>query len=371
MRFNNIQVARIIAAGAVLLFHLAHYAEHRFQSPGLSRLIDGNWTCFPVPLFFAISGFVLTHAVRNARTGSFLFGRGLRLYPGFWLATILVSAVLAATGGLSFLTQMKWIGWTLRPGEFGSRLYVLGVEWSLVFEATLSVCLAGMGAWRSRWILPALTALWLIVLGIKIAVWPEHAMNTLPNWSTFFVSPFNVPFLLGVLTYYLRERGRPLRWVVLAGLAGFLAVVPALMGTLEELWCAYGFAAAVATWLAVQFRQLSSGNRFVRAGDLSYGLYLVHVPLIIGSMALLKRFGGLVGSELGVLIAGSSALIGGLLYGRLEFEIHRRLKRLRHGGIGLASALRAPAAIARACARRLRAIGSPPATPSGRSAESR
>src|SRR6187401_3600320 len=110
MRFNNIQVLRILAAVAVVLFHV----EHHLQCPALSRLIDGSWTCFPVPLFFAISGFVLTHAVRNARTGSFLFARALRLYPGFWLATAIVAAVLAATGGLPFLTQMKSIGWTLR-----------------------------------------------------------------------------------------------------------------------------------------------------------------------------------------------------------------------------------------------------------------
>lgn len=371
MRFNNIQIARIVAAVAVVLFHLAYYAERDLQFSGLSKLIDGTWTCFPVPLFFAISGFVLTHAVRNARTGSFLFARALRLYPGFWVATAIVAAVLAATGGLPFLTQVKWIGWTLRPGEYGSRLYVLGIEWSLVYEVMLSVCLAAMGAFRTRWMLPALTALWLVLLGTRVALWPGYAADPLPSWSTFFVSSFNVPFLLGILTYYLRERGRRWRWFVLAGLVLFLVVVPARMTTLEELWCAYGFAAAIATWLAVQFRQLASGNAFVRAGDLSYGLYLVHVPLLMGSLALLKHLDGLVGSELGVLIAGSIALIGGLLYGRLEFEIHRRLKRLRHGGTWVTYVIRVPATIAAACARRRREAGSPPAILSDRFAGSR
>jgi exopolysaccharide production protein ExoZ len=359
MRIHNIQLLRIVAAAAVVLMHLGHYAGNRFHASELDRLLGGSWACFPVPLFFAISGFVLTHAVRNSGTSLFLFGRALRLYPGFWLATIIVAAMFAANGGLPFLTQMRSVGWTLRPAEFGTRLYVLGIEWSLVFEATLSVGLAAMGAWRSRWVLPTITSFWLIVIAAKIALRPGSAMDLLPNWGTFFLSPLSLPFLLGSLTYHFCDRGKSLRWFVLAGLVVFLAIVPAQFESLEALWCIYGFASAAVTWLAVQFRQLTPNNPLVRAGDLSYGLYLVHVPLMLAGFAVLNHMEWLIGMNAGVLIVGCVAMGGGLLYGRLESSIHRRLKLVKWS------------LIAAACGRIARGAGSLPARLSGRFAGSR
>jgi peptidoglycan/LPS O-acetylase OafA/YrhL len=359
MRIHNIQVLRIVAAAAVVVMHLSEFAARDFHAAGLAQVIGGAWNCFPVPLFFAISGFVLTHAVRNAPTGGFLFARALRLYPGYWLAAIVVAGVYAATGGMPFLTQLRWIGWSLRPGEYGTQLYVLGPEWSLVFEATLSLALAVIGAGRRRWMLPAIASLWLAALAVKIAVRPGYAMNLLPTWETFFLSPLSVPFLLGILTYHVKDFGRSWRWAVLAGLIIFIAVVPRRFESLEAIWCVYGFASAVATWQAVQLPQIRPDHWLARAGDWSYGLYLVHIPLILGTFAMLNGIGGLVGTGAGVLLAGTVAMAGGLLYGRLECALHRRLKQVKWN------------AIAAAFGRRRRGAGSLPATLSGRFAGSR
>ena len=291
----------------------------------------GRWTCFPVPLFFAISGFVLTHAVQKCEFRPFLVGRLLRLYPGFWLATFLFAIAITVTGwpdSAPFGLRLKVVGWTLRPGAAGTRYYLLGIEWSLVFELTLSLSLAGMSLLGTRRGLPLATMVWLLALGAKIAFWPGYAMEPLPSWGTFFLSAFNVPFLLGILTYYVRDRGHSRRWLVLAGLVAYLAVVPRQVETLEGLWCIYGIGAAITTWLAVQFRQLAATNPLVVAGEYSYGLYLVHVPVIRGTFAILLANGWLLDSTAGILLAGSLALIVGLVFGRIEVALHRRLRPL-------------------------------------------
>src|SRR4051794_36748970 len=108
MRFHNLQVLRVVAAVGVVAFHLGHHAGEMLGAGG--RLVEwlrtGPWAVFPVPLFFALSGFVLSHALQASPRGRFLFGRVLRLYPGYWVAA-------------GAVTLAMWF--TVWPPEF--RLY--------------------------------------------------------------------------------------------------------------------------------------------------------------------------------------------------------------------------------------------------------
>lgn len=333
MRFNNIQVVRIAAAVAVVLAHLGDHGLRAFGTTAfpVELLTAGSWRVFPVPLFFAISGFVLTHAIRSARPGRFLLGRAVRLYPGYWVAVLLTLGLMAFTplwpADSVRGDTLYWLGWTLRPREFGSCVYVLGVEWSLVYELVLYLCLAAMSLTGRRG-LPVAAAAWLAVLLVKAAAWPEGKLDPLPTWGTVLGSAVNVPFLLGVLTYHVRDYGRRWRWAVFVGLVAYLAVVPARFTTFEGQWVAYAVAAAAAVWFVVQLRQLPANHRLVAAGEYTYGLYLLHVPLLVGTFHLLLAHGWLLDSTSGVLLAGAVALGVGLLFGRFETALHGRLRPL-------------------------------------------
>src|SRR6202000_2302570 len=108
-------------------------------------------------------------------------------------------------------------------------------------------------------------------------------------WKTVLLSGFNIPFLLGVLTYFVRDYGRRWRWAAFAAMAVYLTLVPARFVPLEGQWVAYSVAGAGAVWFVTQTRQLASANPLVRAGEYTYGLYLVHVPIIMGLFAGLVR----------------------------------------------------------------------------------
>jgi peptidoglycan/LPS O-acetylase OafA/YrhL len=348
MRFTNIQALRALAAGMVLLFHATYYAKQRFGYPLFADALRGTWTTFAVPLFLVISGFVLTHSIRTAPPGRFLLARAIRIYPGFWLATVIAAVAMAITGwpdSLSLVMRLKHVGWSLRPGEFGSRLFILGVEWSLVFEVVLYLWLAAVSLLGTVRGVAIAAAVWLAVLVVKMIGWPEFAMNSpenpLPTWGTVFLSVVNVPFLFGVLIYQVREFGRAARWPVLAAIAMYLALVPGCFVTLEAIWFVYSFAAAAIVWFALQAPQLRERHPLVRAGDWSYGLYLAHVPLVTGGFAILVAAGWLIGTAEGVILVTLVALAGGLSFGWVESALHRHFRPLLNLRVKL-PALRLP-----------------------------
>ena len=330
MRFTNIQFLRAAAAVGVVLYHLG---EHAARLVGLHP----GWTSFPllaglpVPLFFAVSGFVLTHALRTAPPGRFLLARALRLYPGYWLALGLTLVLMRLR---VYTEHHRWVihfvnasTVTLWPAGPGKVLYVLGVEWSLVYEVFLSVTLAAFGlAGRGRAV-AVLAGVWLAVLGAKMAVFPGWWYDTFPHWTTIALSPMATPFLFGVLAYQLRGASRRWAWVVAPAAAAVLYVGSTVRMEPEHVWAAWGLAAAGIVWLAVVLPQAAEGNRLARLGDYTYGLFLFHVPLLFAVLYPAARLGW-AGRWEAVWLAGAVAIAGGLAFGRVEAAVHARLRPL-------------------------------------------
>jgi exopolysaccharide production protein ExoZ len=329
MRYANIQVLRVAAAVGVVLYHLGMHAP---GSVGVDpAVLRAPWLAgFPVPLFFAVSGFVLAHAVRSAPPGRFLFARFLRLYPGYWLALAVTAAVMwfgpvaepyrHAVGLVNQHTITLW------PAGSGRVLYLIGVEWSLVYEVFLSAALAGLSLFGPRR-LPVLAVVWLAAIAAGMIAGVGGQFDTFPTVSTIALSAHNIAFILGVLAYHVKDRGRRWRWAVLpATLATFVGgPLAGLPG--ELVWWTWGAMSAAVVWLAVQFPQMSERNPLARLGDCTYGLYLAHVPLLTAALGLAARYGW-TGRAEAVWAAGAVALVGGLLFGRLEAAIHTKLRPL-------------------------------------------
>jgi exopolysaccharide production protein ExoZ len=328
MRFNNIQLLRVFAALGVVVYHLGCHGP-ALVGIGSHWLKFPLWAGFPVPLFFAVSGFVLAHAVQSATPGRFLLARFLRLYPGFWLA------VLGTLLFMRFRVYTEHHRWLVHFVEFGSTSlwprgadhprYFLGIEWSLVYEVFLSIAIAAISLFGPRRAVPILSAIWLAGLAIKMVVWPGLHHDQFPHWTTIAFSPYNVPFLLGVIAYSLKSADR--RWGVLVAPAflGLLALVSFEPMTPEQAWTGWGLAGAGLVWLAVRLPQLGDRNRLVRLGDCTYGLFLFHVPLMFAVLYPASRLGWYGRAE-ALWAAGFVAIVGGLLFGRLESAIHSRLR---------------------------------------------
>lgn len=331
MRFTNLQLIRLGAALVVVVLHSAmHAVEVLGVPPGdVSFLMHRVLLGFPVPLFFAVSGVVLTHAARTARGGysapRFLLARFLRLFPGYWLALV-VALLVSAAGLLSpvhkqLVPHVNFGTFTLWPNGARSPLF-LGVEWTMLYEVFLSVALCGLALFGRRvWVA---VVVWLAVLAVRAAVAPGYGTHVLPHWKSIGVSAFVIPFLFGILAYELRDRGR--QWVVAAVVGWCLVFGSARFATIDAACWNWGVAAGGAVWLAMRLPQVSAENRLVRLADASYGLFLIHVPVILAVLYAFARAGVLVGRAEGAVIAGAVAVFVGVAFGRIEWAMYLRLR---------------------------------------------
>jgi peptidoglycan/LPS O-acetylase OafA/YrhL len=141
---------------------------------------------------------------------------------------------------------------------------------------------------------------------------------------------FVAPFQLGILAYYLKDRGKRWRWAVLAAIIGLNAFA-ATCFTQIEIDAQYGLrslAAGLTIWFLVNIPDAKATNKLVIGGGYSYGLYLLHVPLILFSFRVMESLGMLAGTISGVVAAGVFALGVGLTFGWLELKMYGRVKKL-------------------------------------------
>lgn len=138
----GIDILRFLAASAVMLFHLA-CTSWIIPSSEAMMLLDGK-ARFPellgitaigwigVPIFFAISGFVIAYSAEGSTPERFLRSRLLRLIPGVWVcATIsflLALAFLPEPSGNLTLTYLRTLV------LFPVPTWIDGVYWTLAIE---------------------------------------------------------------------------------------------------------------------------------------------------------------------------------------------------------------------------------------------
>jgi peptidoglycan/LPS O-acetylase OafA/YrhL len=321
-RFLLLDGLRGVAAFAVILDHV----------PGgwLGELIPGRYLA--VDFFFVLSGFVLAHAYGRglAAGGSaldFMKARVIRLYPMYLLALAVAMslAVLGAARG--------WIGpgWAdiLTVAAFGlfflpapptasfghGELYPANAPaWSLFFELVANLVyalIARVLSWRVL----------LAVLGVSavavVFTLSRHGDVRGPGWMwaqlDAGLARVMFDFFAGVAIYRLRGIVKlpALPWW--AAVAAFLLVIAAAP---VGVWRT-GYDIAAALVLMPVLVMLASGrvvNGVVAkacaiSGLLSYGVYVMHVPLL-GVISTAAAVAGVQLGEGPVLVLAVAAAAG-------------------------------------------------------------
>lgn len=109
MRFHYIDGLRGLAASAVMLHH---FVGHRAVSGNIGVLQDiGEFGHLGVPVFFAISGFVIAHSIAGEQItaryyGNFVLRRVIRLDPPYWFA-IAFCVATTVVGNHLFPSQVR------------------------------------------------------------------------------------------------------------------------------------------------------------------------------------------------------------------------------------------------------------------------
>lgn len=185
-RVEYIDVLRFVAALSVVAFHWLYngIAGEKVTSVDLSPASDfAKYGSIGVAQFFVISGFVIGFSATRGSAGKFAAGRALRLYPAYWCALLITTAVIGLAGAPEFhVTIPQFLAnITMMPSLFGEQP-IDGVYWTLSLElafyaAVFLVLFLRFGKW-----LPAILPAWAVIMLILALV----GAGSVPLMSGYF-----------------------------------------------------------------------------------------------------------------------------------------------------------------------------------------
>jgi peptidoglycan/LPS O-acetylase OafA/YrhL len=273
----RISVINALRAFAALAVAWGHFVAGQGKYLGLS----GKYGYLGVDIFFVISGFVIPWSLYRSRYvlrdyGRFMLKRNIRLYPPY-LASIAISILatnfilvplfriphMTVTGRdlvlhftyLNDLFHVKWVNvvyWTL----------AIEFQWYLLVGLLLPAL-----ASANRWLRFVTTS--AMVLAYLTIYWDRLVIHYLPV------------FLIGVFVFQYRARIIELR-EMLGLIAVMVLAMMRISGWLVPL-------VAVPTGLLIAFSKFQ--NRAMdRVGDISYSLYLLHLPIGVSVIGMLSHW---------------------------------------------------------------------------------
>lgn len=308
--FNCIDAVRVLAALAIVIFHYHHFylADYtdRPNIPAISSFPYASvlgllfaYGYMAVELFWVISGFVFTHVYLRAPTslGRFAVARFARLYP-LHFATLLVVVILQWVS-LNSVGHWQVYG-NNTPWYFLFQL-ILGSHWTnlslgLSFNGPIWSVSLEIGAYfmfffalatLRRFRLWAALALVFLCWGLR--VWPGTALPLI-QMGVLTCAGY---FFCGVVLYFIFSRfaAQPAYLVGIAGCfaaAGFVS----LTSMLGE-WTETTFSCAIVLLAGLlDLRLGKAGSKLRSMGNISYSLYLIHVPLQMGVLLFADVFLG-------------------------------------------------------------------------------
>ena len=329
----RLQAARGVAANLVVLSHL-FAVEGKYTHGGVLPSFT-FYGVAGVDLFFVLSGFIMV-AVAGRGVGSweFLWRRAARIYPTYWLITLLVLAVTMVAPELvnSSINEpiSIWRSFLLFPANTPP---LLAVGWTLVYEMYFYLVFAIFLALRIP-VLCGLVAWGLVLFTVRTAIPDEVAASPVQSLVT---NPMTAEFMMGAVIGLLWLNRRTPGAVIVGaigavalafsliflapalslGVSPYLETLRVLIFGIPSALVIYGLAASEHRLVSARLQKL-----LIALGDWSYATYLVHVLVIsaIGRvLALLDPAGG-IGPSFALILVGLVAanLVGAAVHTLFE-----------------------------------------------------
>lgn len=348
LRKNNFDLIRLLLALAVCLGH-AHELSGANELNIIGTLVSGK---VAVESFFVISGFLIFMSYENSRSvASYLEKRVRRIYPAYFVSVMLFAVALSSISELSlseyFLSSGfgRYLVFNLGflnflqpdlPGVFGSNINtsVNGALWTIKVEVMFYLAVP-LIVWlcrrAGRW--PVLLGLFVASTIYSLSLSHLHESTgrgmyallekQLPGQLRFFIAGAAVFYLLPFFE-------RHVKWMVLTALIYFV---------MRPLVPVEGVEPIAMAILVIFFALYNYVGNFGKFGDFSYGVYILHFPIV----QTMVHFGAFdANAWLALLAAVGLTLCGaaGLWHGVEKRWLHRNshyLKTGQEGGRDIAS----------------------------------
>lgn len=322
IKFRFIQALRGIAAALVVLYHAAeggHIPALMAVLPApAAALFHHGW--IGVPIFFALSGFVIAYSVSGQAIGWGFFGRfilrrSVRLDPPYWVSIGLVVAI----GALSAWVKAEAFDLPT-PGQLLSHItytqVLLGyppindVYWTLTYEVQfyLVLVLALLVQQRMARNMGQPVSGGIIFGGLLImALWNVAVMERsyvpglfIDLWASFFG---------GVLAFWALSDRRAATALVA------LALVTLVYGSDPQRCSLITASLLYAVGVAGKLEHGLANRWFQGLGAISYSLYLIHNPVQGAAFFVARKIlpGGAAGEAIQLVVASVACIAAAAL----------------------------------------------------------
>lgn len=310
-RYPALHGLRFVAIVSVLQVHVT-VTLHGFRllrEGELSALSQSIW--FGMDLFFVLSGFLIGSMLLHQQgkgMGRFWLRRAFRTFPLYYfvLTALVLRAERRTWTTTSLLGEYLYLtNYMDRPREV-----MMSWGWSLCVEEHFYLLVPflvfGLLRLRPRAQLGVLFALWLAGLGSRFLVIALHGPFTSYTLATSLYVPTHTRFdtlVAGLLLAHLchhhegrlratfaRRGPRVAAWLTVVACLGYLLSPPSLRPDVR-VWSAFAWGTVTSImWVALVLVLLFHdgplsrflGQRpFLWAATLGYGVYLVHIPLMV------------------------------------------------------------------------------------------
>jgi len=313
MTTNRFDFLRLLFASGVFVYHLIVLAQ--LSEPlGGYELAWGGLAELCIQGFFVISGALVYGSwARTQALGTYAEKRVRRLYPAYAVIILipaLISLVMTgAIGGVlrylaANLVFLNFLAPDL-PGLFEGQRYtaVNGALWTLKIEVMFYMLLPLLGwmiakAGKGKWVLLAAIYLFAEIWRAGFAEAGQHQIaRQLPGQLSFFVS--------GIAMWMLKDRLKDGHYGPTLAVGG--ALIALSVFPFMDILRAAGLGLAIAALAWMPGPQIKAA----RFGDISYGVYITHFPIVqmliaTGVFAVSPWLGGF--AALILVIAASFAL---------------------------------------------------------------
>lgn len=322
-RYETLDSLRGVAALIVVFHHCWMTASPSYwEASFLGIPLLGSWNLWlhqtplklfvggrpPVILFFVLSGFVLTLALRPGK-GSYLefaLRRLCRIYVPFFVAICAAIGLYMAIRPSNVLGLSEWFNhsWSLplSPALVTGHFLMIGRDsyitldnpmWSLVHELRISMIFPILALFCVRW--PRLTLLGtLVIYGLSVSVLPLVAPDTVAR-SLAETPQYLLMFAVGsVMANHRVELGawiaRQPNSLVLAAWLGCLVLLmaPGTRIALSTLCFTAGAAGLIALAISPKASLLTAAP-LKWLGKVSFSLYLTHLLVLLSVFHLLNE----------------------------------------------------------------------------------
>lgn len=306
-RYHWVDALRGVAALSIVVFHYHHfYLADAFDRPSIPPVSEfpyasvigflySSFSANAVELFWLISGFVFSHVYLYRSTPAWQFGvaRFARLYPVHFATLIYVAALqvfsinmlghwqIYGNNDVRHFTLQLFMSsnWT----NLSRGLSYNGPIWSVSLEifvyAIFFVCLPALRRHK------LFASLALLIFSWAMAYYNFADIPAL-NRQVFECAGY---FFLGVFLYRASPGHSGLNSIIVT-IMGLIVLILGLFFGLEDLAVSGLSASIVAVAARLDYIFPTAGFSLSVLGNISYSIYLVHVPIQMTALVIADLF---------------------------------------------------------------------------------